>query len=252
MTADFIPASSLKQQYTVLGHFYSLSVPGSEPLKCRSVLEIRSKHARRGAMADAVFVMMNPGSSRPVVETNHAVDAGQFAQMVAKLVPTVADATQYQVMRVMHSLGWNRVRLLNLSDLRDPQSGSFVERYLQLEQQAGSQVHSVFAPERSSELQKKLSRKSNAPIICAWGVGDALSPLIGRATSALACQPIVVGLAKSGQPGRYFHPLPSLQRQKEQWLAQMLERLHGLSGLPSSPARASVPAQYINSGREQR
>ena len=240
MTAIFIPASSLKLQYTVLGHFYSLNVPGTEPLKCRSVVEIRSKHARRGARADAVFVMMNPGSSRPVAETNHAVDAAQVAQMVAKLLPTVPDATQYQVMRVMHSMGWDRVRLLNLSDLRDPQSASFAERYVQLEQQAGSKVHSVFAPERSSELQKNLSRKSNAPIVCAWGVGDDLSPLTVRATSALACESSVVGLAKSGQPGRYFHPLPSLQRQKEQWLAQMLDRLHGLSGPPLIPASSRL------------
>ncbi len=210
----------------VCGHFYSLNVPGIKPLKCRNVLEITSKGAPRSPVADAIFVMMNPGSSRPVAETNHVVDSSLISDMETKLVPAVPDTTQYQIMRVMHYSGWEKVRVLNLSDLRDPKSGSFTERYLRLESQTGSKIHSVFASERSTELQNHLIRKPSAPILCAWGVSDDLNTLIERATCILALESAVTGLAKPGKSGKYFHPLPSLQRQKEHWVEQMVQQLH--------------------------
>ena len=113
MTVSFIPAADLKRHFRVLGHFYSLALPAVEPQKCRSVLEITSTTAAKNPVADAVFVMMNPGSSRPVEETNHLVRSDQVAEMTTKLVPTVPDTTQYQVMRLMHYQGWQHVRVIN-------------------------------------------------------------------------------------------------------------------------------------------
>ena len=226
MTIAFIPAGDLKLQYSVLGHFYSLHVPDKEPIKCRSVLEITSKVARENPAADAVFIMMNPGSSRAVEQTDHLVLAGSISEMSAHLVPTVPDTTQYQIMRVMHYSGWQHVRVINLSDLRDPQSGAFSRRYTQLERESGSTVHSVFSPERAAELIRRLSRRPGGPLICAWGVSDDLNPLIKRAIKALALEANVTGLEKPGQSGKYFHPLPSLQSQKEQWVVQMLAQLN--------------------------
>ena len=226
MAVAFIPASQLKQQYSVIGHFYSLHVPGVEHLKCRSVLEIASRAAGSKPMADAVFVMMNPGSSRPVAETDHVVRADGISKMPATLVPTVPDTTQYQVMRIMHYTGWQRVRVINLSDLRDPKSSSFAQRYRQIEMESGSAVHSVFSPQRAAELKSHLSRKAQGPIVCAWGVSDDLNSLVERAAAVLSLEPAVIGLAKQGHPRKYFHPLPSLQSQKEQWVAQMVALLH--------------------------
>ncbi len=226
MTISFIPASDLKERYAVRGHFYSLHLSGSETVKCRSVLEITAKDADIDPVADAVFVMMNPGSSRPVEETSQSIDAGRISEMQPELAPTVPDTTQYQVMRVMHYKGWQHVRVINLSDLRDPRSGSFAQRYSQLERESGRTVHSMFYAERSTQLSYHLSRKPGGPIVCAWGVSDDLNPLIERAMKALASEPKVTGLAKPGQEGKYFHPLPSLQRQKEQWVVQMLEQLN--------------------------
>lgn len=228
MTTRFIAASDLKKQYDVLGHFYSLVMDGADPLKCRSVLEIKSKDAPQAPEADAVFVMMNPGSSRPITEGDVAVGVDRVSEMASLLVPTVPDTTQYQVMRVMHHVGWNHVRVINLSDIRDPKSGSFCDRYLQFEQQAGCEIHSVFSSGRSEELKQHLSRKPNAPIVCAWGVDDSLEPLIDRATSRLSAASGgagVTGVAKTAVPGRYFHPLPMLQRQKEEWVVKMLQQL---------------------------
>ena len=226
MTILFIPASELKQQYAVLGHFYSLHFPGSEPVECRSVLEITARDSERDPVADAVFVMMNPGSSRPVKKRCQFVHAGCISEMQTELVSTVPDTTQYQLMRVMHYKCWQHVRVINLSDLRDPQSGSFTQRYAQLEIETGSAVHSMFSEERSAQLSCHLSRKLDGPIVCAWGVSNDLNLLIDRATKAMRSEQGVTGLAKPGQAGKYFHPLPLLQPQKEQWVMQMLGQLN--------------------------
>jgi hypothetical protein len=175
--------------------------------------------------ADAVFVMMNPGSSKPLFEIEHLVDVNRTGVVGTALVPTKPDTTQYQIMRVMHEVGWTHVRVLNLSDLRDANSRSFAQRFPQLEQAADTSVHSIFARERAEELTAQLRRKPNAPVVCAWGVSDKLNPLIAKATTSLASTADVIGLAKPGQPGKYFHPLPSLQPRKEQWVIQMLEML---------------------------
>lgn len=226
MTVSFIPAADLKRHFCVLGHFYSLDLPAVEPQKCRSVLEITLNTAATSPVADAVFVMMNPGSSRPVEEKNNLVRSDQVAEMTAELVPTVPDTTQYQVMRLMHYRDWQHVRVINLSDLRDPASGSFARRYVKLEKESGTSLHSMFSPARVAQLKQSLVRKPGAPIVCAWGVSNDLNPLISRATKALASESGVTGLAKPSELDKYFHPLPSLQRQKEQWVIDMLERLN--------------------------
>lgn len=225
MAIKNIEASSLKKNYDVLGNFYSLVVPNEEPLPCRNVLQITSKNAAQSLEADVVFVMMNPGSSRPIDVTNHQVDSHHISKMTWQFVPTVPDTTQYQIMRVMHYAGWNKVRVINLSDLRDPKSGSFAKRYLQMEKRTGCKSHSVFSPERTEELQSHLSGKTGRPVICAWGVSDDLNPLIERAIHQLTSTSGVTGLAKPKSSNKYFHPLPLLQQQKEQWVAQLLGHL---------------------------
>jgi hypothetical protein len=225
MTTAFIPARELKRKYEVLGHFYSLEVPGSAPQKCRNVLEIRSKENRQLGSADAIFVMMNPGSSKPLSGKDCPVASDCIASLSNELVPTAPDTTQYQVMRVMHYSGWNYVRVINLSDFRDPKSGSFVDRYTAFERETGSTTHSVFSSDRSHELRRHLSRKPGAPIVCAWGVSGGLNPLISIATKALASESGVTGLAKPGHEGKYFHPLPTPQSEKELWVDRMLAQL---------------------------
>jgi hypothetical protein len=74
--------------------------------KDRSVLSVLSP--------DAVFIMMNPGSSKPLVEVNNRIHARAIHKLPISLVPTRPDTTQYQVMRLMHFLGWRHVRVLNI------------------------------------------------------------------------------------------------------------------------------------------
>jgi hypothetical protein len=55
---------------------------------------------------DAVFIMMNPGSYRPLIEVRNHIHAEAIHELPISLVPTKLDTTQYQVMRVMHYCEW--------------------------------------------------------------------------------------------------------------------------------------------------
>ena len=43
------------------------------------------------------------------------------------------DVTQYQVMRIMAEMGWDHVRIVNLSDIREPKSIKFFKRVKEFE-----------------------------------------------------------------------------------------------------------------------
>lgn len=225
----FIPAAELKKSFSVYGHFYTITLKSAENIDCRSVLEIVTKDTLpvdndllSAQPPDAVFIMMNPGSSKPLVEVNNTISENDINYLEISLVPTKPDTTQYQVMRLMHYLNWNHVRVLNISDMRDPNSGNFKQRFLALEDQTGFTAHSVFDDERTLELKHKLKRKKAAPIVCAWGVSEDLNPLIDRCLGAIDDQSIT-GLVKNGN--KYYHPLPTLQKGKEEWVERMVSRL---------------------------
>lgn len=129
MTFPFLTARQLRERFTVVGHFYEL--PSGR--RCRSVLELLSHKqaakrtdAQRG-LPDAVVVMMNPGSSRPLGEDDWAGDAPD--RRPKRLVAARPDTTQYQIMRTMGYMGWEHVRVVNLSDLHESKSSAFVRDY---------------------------------------------------------------------------------------------------------------------------
>jgi hypothetical protein len=227
----FIPANELKHKYGIFGHFYSVEVAPNKVVECRSVLEIIEKpHAPEKASLlssrkpDVVFIMMNPGSSRPLTEVSNHIDAEAIHELSVSLVPTKPDTTQYQVMRVMHYCEWHHVRVLNLSDLRCALSAKFFKQFKQLEEEVPFDSHSVFSSRRKHELALKLTKDSTIPVICAWGVSEKLVPLIERCLSRITKHKTIKGLLKEGTAKKYLHPLPSLQKQKLLWVNRMVEQ----------------------------
>lgn len=231
MTSEFLPAAELKNLYSVMGHFYDISLNNKVRLKCRSSLEILSREiagnfsgVSRG-LPDAVFIMMNPGSSRTVETSPSSIrDVGAISDCKT-FVQTRPDTTQYQVMRVMTRLGWQHVRVLNLSDLREPKSSVFATTFRSIELNYGYTAHSLFPPIRTQELTVELRRKVDAPLICAWGVSPKLNSLICVAAPVLRDAGICRGLLKVGTSDRYFHPLPTLQTDKEIWVNKLCKEL---------------------------
>jgi hypothetical protein len=227
----FIPAEELKNKYDVFGHFYSVEAAPKKVVECRSVLEIVEQaeipdetSVLSNRKPDAVFIMMNPGSSRPLVVVDNRLHAEAIHELPISLVPTKPDTTQYQVMRVMHYCQWRHVRVLNLSDLRCSKSGEFFKQFKRLEEEASFDSHSIFSGRRKNELALKLTKHNAIPVIRAWGVNAALDPLIERCTSKLTKAKTVRGLMKEGTTNKFLHPLPSLQKQKAFWVNRMVEQ----------------------------
>ena len=230
MTYEFIPAKLLKQQFRVTGHFYNVVVYG-QCLPCRSSLEI----VREAAFAhpsesdpDAIVVMMNPGSSQPLDQLPEEVRHGQFPLGRKRLVPTKPDTTQYQIMRLMHYCAWDYVRVLNLSDLRDASSASFLTKYHALEKEHAYSKHSIFCPSREAELAEALRRLPEAPVISAWGTSAQLDLLIRRCTDAIKEHCAFVGLKHAEGSDRYLHPLPRKQDAKRAWVDSMVGLVRAL------------------------
>lgn len=226
---EFIPAEELKSKFDVFGHFYSVQIAPKKTVECRSVLEIvESNHTPKKSAVlssrkpDAVFIMMNPGSSRPLIEVDNRIHAKAIHELPISLVPTKPDTTQYQVMRIMHYCEWQHVRVLNLSDLRCPQSSVFFGQFKALEEGHLFDAHSVFSDRRTDELALKLI--GGIPVIRAWGVSPHLESLIDRCTAKLIKTKVVRGLLKEGTTNKFLHPLPSLQSQKVAWVRRMVEQ----------------------------
>jgi hypothetical protein len=227
----FIPASELKQNYGVFGHFYSVELASKEVVECRSVLEIASKshapkeHSELSVLRpDAVFIMMNPGSSRPLVEVNNRIPARAIRKLSISLVSAKPDTTQYQVMRLMYFREWRHVRVLNLSDLRSPKSAEFIKLFQRLEDESNFDSHSLFSDARTDELSLKLPKSRKIPLVLAWGLSDKLNPLIDRCMSRLPRKSNLMGLLETGTTNKYRHPLPSLQRDKRAWLDKIVRQ----------------------------
>ena len=230
----FIPAEELKSRYDVFGHFYSVEISRNKVVHCRSVLEIVEQADSPNELSvlskrkpDAVFIMMNPGSSEPLVDVKNRIDAEDLQELPISLVPTKPDTTQYQVMRLMHHCEWRHVRVLNLSDLRCSKSGEFFKQFKGLEEEASFDSHSIFSIRRKEELALKMTSDKTIAVICAWGVSAELDPLIERCTSRITKHKKINGLLKEGTTNKFLHPLPSLQKQKISWVNRMVEQCRG-------------------------
>lgn len=231
---NFLYAAELKKRFTCYGHFYELLLMSGERAKCRSVLEIVDASVRQDVPSDvserrpdAVVVMMNPGSSHPkdIYHIDEQIEYPQSRTSMRKeLVLTQPDNTQYQVMRVAVNFGWSHVRVLNLSDLRDPKSGSFLQKVDALAQIMGGHVHSMFCPERGAELAQALTRNGRSPIVLGWGQDAGLVPLATQCMKRLEGEPTCT-VQSDVHPLLNAHPSPMLQSKKLQWLETMVQEL---------------------------
>jgi hypothetical protein len=231
---EFIYAADLKKRFTCYGHFYELVLLNGERAKCRSVLEIvdstiAQEHPSDISLMkpDVAVIMMNPGSSHPkdIYHIDGEIDYPQEAGAERKeLVLTQPDNTQYQVMRIAVDRGWSHVRVLNLSDLRDPKSGSFLQKVDALSGIMGGHTHSLFCTERAEEFARAIDRKKRSPILLGWGQDAGLIPLAEQCMKRIEAEPVCT-VASDVHPLLNAHPSPMLQKMKLGWLESMLSEL---------------------------
>lgn len=233
----FLYADELKNIFTVYGSYYDLLPEDGEKIKCRNILEIFRRSyfnplpeplRLSSSQPDSIFVMMNPGSSEPrqfgFREPGLPIMRAPVLPDSLELVFAKPDVTQYQVMRIMAEMGWNHVRIVNLSDIREPKSLKFFKRVKEFENKY-SDIHTVFSQLRSEEREKIFNlKRGESPVILGWGRDKNLIPLAEKALEFLKDLNIC-GLVSKDNPILYLHPSPNIQTAKIEWLEKILDLL---------------------------
>ena len=219
----FVYAKELKMEFSVFGHFYDLDI-GGKTFNCRSCLEITDKSIEdfESSKPNAVVVMMNPGSSKPLdgkyQPKKFKIDEITFSSWSKEFVPTRPDIAQYQIMRLMLLKSWSHVRVLNLSDLRNGNSKKFATEYKRAEKLDPSLPHSIMHKGRNSELTADCHQGQQ--VIAGWGSVEVLRK---PAQAFLGEISPVDGLRLEHPWFRY--PSPHRKDQKLSWLKEIIEEL---------------------------
>lgn len=225
---DFVYANELKEKYQVFGHYYDLKL-GSEVFPCRRVADIIDRQFLdltdlSSVSPQAVVIMMNPGSSspadadyQPTKLSSRKLLAADYHSDWTEIKP---DNTQYQMMRLMGLQKWQHLRIINLSDLREGNSGTFAKNFRQAEQLNKQNPHSYLHPKRQSELLS-LCEQADA-VIAAWGSNPV------QKEQALACIQLFkeMNIPLLGLPLEapwYRFASPYRKDQKLSWLKQIDE-----------------------------
>ncbi|MDA2439137.1 DUF1643 domain-containing protein [Bacillus cereus] len=220
--------ATIKSAFDCYGHFYNLYLENRKVAECRSVLEIVRKKGNLSISniiinpPDAIVIMMNPGSSKPIkntAESIEVIDVENFCveHSVESLVATKPDNTQSQIMNVMNFKGWNHVRVLNLSDIREKDSDKLGGRIRRFEKETLSIVHSIFSSQRAHERSSLLA-VDNVPIIVAWGTKSFMKKYAQRCLTILKSREYY-GVVSTQSKLYYYHPLTS----KIPWVSQIKE-----------------------------
>ena len=224
-------AADLQQLFGVYGDFYQV-LWGGKCYACRSVLELiahthtpADPNAIHGMNPDLLVVMMNPGSSKPLVPnfTPRRV-LGDDTKERPERVKTRPDNTQYQIMRIMAAKGFQHARILNLSDLREPKSLILMPILESLYATPNGNRHSIFCDDRTPERQRLMGTCGAVPVLAGWGRHKKLRPLAKQCVEKLQGWR-VIGVPVDDERFFYAHPSPMLQRKKDHWLATVLEQL---------------------------
>lgn len=210
------PWAYLKQgfDYSFKGIYYEMN----ESLH-RSVLEITRNKKKCDDNADAVVIMMNPGSSSP---EKNAIISDTSKNYPMDLVKCSPDDTQYQISHLMELCTWNKVIVLNLIDFCETDSTNVYNQFRQSIPES-----SIFSESRLNELEHVFNyKKQTGPVILGWGVSSDLNHIKRKALEFLERKNIdPKGWVNHN--GDYYHPWP---RQNEgirrNWVNNVIRTLN--------------------------
>jgi len=190
----------MKKLFNITGHYYQI-----KEHTFRKYLNIQKKDSIIKT-PDLIVVMMNPGSSEP--EDNN--------QNGRKETLAKPDNTQYRIMEVMQNCNYEFVRVLNLSDIREPKSNIFYKKIKEME--ALNISHSIFDNSRKEDFNNLWVY--NIPVIFGWGVNTKLKSLAEKAIEFCnVSNPY--GHQKPNFPWAYYHPLPPNTNKQKEWVTKI-------------------------------
>ena len=123
-------------------------------------------------------------------------------------------------MKIMLNTQYEYARILNLFDLRTPDSNELY-RFIRSDKSKGVD-YSIFGQHRKSDFASLYIK--NIPVIYGWGVNSALTGLAKLAIETVN-HPNPVGLNKSSSSYAYYHPLPRIYAKQLEWVEKVSEML---------------------------
>lgn len=229
--------NKILNDYVSFGRFYTLEYKNGKKYDCRNVLEILEINSFQNANQtiesihlDAIIIMMNPGGGKPkcskyqcpIVKYDNIHNLNQIS-----LVEADPDKTQQQVMSVMKIKNWKHVRVINLSDYREPKSPIFFNFVKEAFLFDEDYIHSIFSKKRQDEFLRVFEVENNTTIITAWGVNTKLRNLIQLALQNNQIKRRI-GYAKSTNVKKnnfyYYHPLPRSFDAQKRWVNEIVKK----------------------------
>lgn len=170
--------------FNVYGSFYSLTI-NPNTFDCRNLLKISRKRKYCSIYdnnkVDAIFTMMNPGSATPLKEPykhpnynlNNYTRPSNTYSFAINLIRAKPDNVQFYVMEIIDFKKFNNVLIVNLSDIIDSDSESFLSQvrlFRSITPNIINNIHSIFS--RNNLECHKLQLNLITPNIACWGIGN--------------------------------------------------------------------------------
>lgn len=146
--------NELRKTYEVKASFYK-----KNDVTFRNYADIIRKGYKEDKI-DAYIIMMNPGGCKPANKIEYIA----ISPETSVYIPASDDPAQRKVMQIMDNTNFNKVRILNLFDCKEPDSNKAAQM---ASENYGFPI-SIFSHERRDELNKLT--KDDAPYIVAYSV----------------------------------------------------------------------------------
>ena len=218
---------------------------GGHVFACRAALDIRRPRDRPHVFAayDLLVTMLNPGSSVTKEEHESGLTTAPSNDCDSLRHPSAAihgplidchmslsalpwqvckeDDVQKQIVRLLSKLCLDSARIINLSDLRHPNSRQWSHQMRLAETIDGQYWHSILSPMRREELNTVMELKRRPSIVLAWG-SRAPAKLHKLAMSTLGIQSVCVRTTR-GLPAHPARKAPC------QWLDPISDKLRAVA-----------------------
>lgn len=152
---EFNNINELRKTYEVKASFYK-----KNDVTFRNYADIIRKGYKEDKI-DAYIIMMNPGSCKPINDEDLKNSSSPES---AIYIDVKNDRAQKRVMQLMDNTNFNKVRILNLFDCKEPKSSKAAQM---ANEDYGFPIN-IFSHARKDELNKLT--KDNVPYIVAYGL----------------------------------------------------------------------------------
>lgn len=200
--------------FNVYGSFYSVIVPNLGKIRCRNVLKI-SRKKKNNKKISSIFIMMNPGSGKGINSSEEDLRLYTLDEFInnggpeISFIETIPDNVQMETMKIMDLMNWDNVYVINLNDVRNPNSKKFREEVKNIRnlirEEDKKSITSIFNIYRND---REVILRESKNIVCCFGVSNP-KYMTNELVSYLKSKNIVPkGIKKDNDESKYYYLKP--------------------------------------------